>query len=58
MSESSVIVIVLPSLVYPYFKLGIEQDDIYKPLLIKQETEWIDNFDDSYFQVILIRSVY
>ena len=58
MSESSVIVIVLPSLVYPYFKLDIEQDEIYKPLLIKQETEWIDNFDNSYFQVILISSVY
>ena len=58
MSESSVIVIVLPSLVYPYFKLDIEQDEIYKPLLIKQETEWIDNFDNSYFQVILIGSVY
>ena len=44
MSESSVIVIVLPSLVYPYFKLGIEQDEICKPLLIKPETEWIEWF--------------
>ena len=44
MSESSVIVIVLPSLVYPYFKLGIEQDEIYKPLLIRQESEWIEWF--------------
>ena len=44
MSESSVIAIVLPSLVYPYFKLGIEQDEICKPLLIKQETEWIEWF--------------
>ena len=39
MSESSVIVIVLPSLVYPYFKLEIEQDETCKPLIIKQETE-------------------
>ena len=39
MSESSVIVIVLPSLVYTCFKLEIEQDKIRKPLLIKQETE-------------------
>ena len=44
MSESSVIVIVFPSLVYPYFKLDIEQDEIYKPLLIKQEAEWIEWF--------------
>ena len=28
MSESSLIVIVLPSLVYPYFKLDFEQDEI------------------------------
>ena len=28
MSESSLIVIVLSSLVYPYFKLDIEQDEI------------------------------
>ena len=39
MSESSVIVIVLPSLVYPHFKLEIEQDEPCKPLIIKQETE-------------------
>ena len=26
--------IVLPSLVYPYFKLGIDQDAMRKPLLI------------------------
>ena len=39
MSESSVIVIVLPSFVYPYFKLEIEQDETCKPLIIKQETE-------------------
>ena len=44
MSESSVIVIVLPSLVYPYFKLEIEQDETCKPLIIKQETEWIEWF--------------
>ena len=28
-----------PSLVYPYFKLDIEQDEIRKASLIKQETE-------------------
>ena len=38
MSESSLRVIVLPSLVYPYFKLEIEQDKIRNALLIKQET--------------------
>ena len=26
-------------LVYPYFELGIEQDAMHKPLLIKQEIE-------------------
>ena len=44
MSESSLRVIVLPSFVLPYFKLGIEQDEILKALLIKQETEWIEWF--------------
>ena len=39
MSESSLKVIVLPSLVYPYYKLDIEQDEIRKSLLIKKETE-------------------
>ena len=40
-SESSLKVIVLPSLVYPYFELNIEQakDEICKALLIKQGTE-------------------
>ena len=28
-----------PSLVYPYFKLDIAQDEIRKASLIKQETE-------------------
>ena len=41
MSESSLRVIVLPSLVYSYFDLDFEQDEIRKPLFIKQETEWI-----------------
>ena len=44
MSESSLRVIVLPSFVLPYFKLGIEQDEILKALLIKQEAEWIELF--------------
>ena len=39
MSESSLKVIVLPSLVYPYYELDIEQDEIRKSLLIKKETE-------------------
>ena len=43
MSESSAIVIVLPSLVYTCFNAEIEQDEIRKPLLVKQETEWIEN---------------
>ena len=42
MSESSLRVIVLPSLVYPYFELDIEQDEIRKALLIKQETGWTE----------------
>ena len=44
MSESSLRVIVLPSFVLPYFKLGIEQDEILKTLLIKQEAEWVEWF--------------
>ena len=39
MSESSLRVILLPSLVYPYLELDIEQDGIRKPWLNKQETE-------------------
>ena len=35
-------IMVLPSLVYPYFELDIEQNEIRKALLIKQETEWIE----------------
>ena len=37
--ESSLRVIVLPLSVYPYLKLDIDQDEIRKALLIKQETE-------------------
>ena len=44
MSESSLIVIVLPSLVYPCFKHDIEQDEIRQALLLKQETEWVEWF--------------
>ena len=44
MLEYSLRVIVLPSLVYPYFELDIEQNEIRKALLIKQETEWIERF--------------
>ena len=39
MSESSLRVIVLPSIVYPYFYLDIEKDEKRKASLIKQETE-------------------
>ena len=40
MSESLLGAIVLPSLDYPYFELqDIEQDEIRKPWLIKQETK-------------------
>ena len=42
MSESLLIVIVLSSLVYPHFKLDVEQDEIRQALLIKQESEWIE----------------
>ena len=38
MSESFLRVIVLPSLVYPYFELVIGQDEIQKILFFKQET--------------------
>ena len=44
MSQSSLRFIVLPSIVYPYFEHGIEQDEIRKALLIKQETEWTEWF--------------
>ena len=37
--EYSLRIIVLPSLVYPWFELDIEQDEIRIALLIKQETE-------------------
>ena len=40
MSESSLRVIVLPSLVSdPYFELDNEQEEVRKAVLIKQETE-------------------
>ena len=48
MSESF---LVLPSLVYPYFELNIEQDEIHKASLIKQETEWFC----SYFCLLVFR---
>ena len=44
MLESSLRVIVLKSLVYPCLELDIEQGEIRKALLIKQETEWIECF--------------
>ena len=39
--------IVLPSLVYPCFEIGIEQDEIRKAMLIKWETKWIEWFCSS-----------
>lgn len=44
MSEFLLRVIALPSLVHPYFDLDIEQDEIRKPWLIKQEIEGIAPF--------------
>ena len=43
----------LPSLVYPSFKLDIEQDEIRKAFLIKQETEQLGWF----FTFLLIPSI-
>ena len=34
-----VLLSLVPALVYPYFELNIEQDEILKASLIKQETE-------------------
>ena len=53
----------LPSLVHPYFELDIEQDEICKALLIKQETEWIEMilllFANSWYSgVILTGGIY
>ena len=42
-SESLLRVIVLPSLVYPYFEFDIKQDEIHKHCN-KQTTEWIAPF--------------
>ena len=50
MSESVLSVFVLPSLVYPFFELDIEHDEIRKPWLIKQESEFIEWF--CYFWLI------
>ena len=61
MAESSLRVIVLPSLVYPYFELDIEQEEIRKAFLIKQKTSWMILLlfaNSKYFAVILIGGVY
>ena len=61
MAESSLRVIVLPSLVYPYFELDIEQEEIRKAFLIKQKTSWMILLlfaNSKYFAVILIGAVY
>ena len=44
MSQSSLRFIVLPSIVYLFFEHDIEQDEISKALLVKQETEWFCSF--------------
>ena len=44
MSESSLRVFELPSLVYPYFELDIKQDEIRKPRLIKKQTDLNERF--------------
>ena len=54
MLEYSLRVIVLPSLVYPYFELDIEQNEIRKALLIKQETEWIERLCSYLFIYLFI----
>ena len=61
MAESSLRVIVLPSLVYPYFELDIEQEEIRKAFLIKQKTSLMILLlfaNSKYFAVILIGGVY
>ena len=57
MSESSLIVIVFPSLVYPYFEHDIEEDEIRKALLIKQETGLLPFANSYYFGVTVIGCV-
>ena len=42
LSESLVKATKLSSLAHPYFELDIEQDKMYKPLLMKQETEQLE----------------
>ena len=60
MSESSLKVILLSSLIYHYFEVNIEQDKIRKALLIKQQTEWFCFLltISWYFGVILIGGIY
>ena len=65
MPELLLWVVVLLSLVYPSFELDIEQDEIRKALLTKQETEWIEWFwifwifsNSWYFGVILMGGIW
>ena len=58
MSESSLRIIVLPSLVYPYFEHDIEEDEIRKALLIKQEKGLLPFANSYYFGVNVIGGVY
>ena len=44
MSESSLIFIVLLSLLYPYFKLDIEQDEIAKPCRSSKKLNELNDF--------------
>ena len=54
MSESSLRIIVLPSLVYPYFERDIEEDEIRRALLIKQEKSLLPFANSYYFGVTVI----
>ena len=58
MSESSLRIIVLPSLVYPYFERDIEEDEIRRALLIKQEKGLLPFANSYYFEVNVKGGVY
>ena len=52
----------VPALVYPYFELNIEQDEIHKASLISKKVNELNDFalfsNSLYFGVILIGGVY
>ena len=57
MSESSLRIIVFPSLFYSYFERDIEEDEIHKALLIKQEKGLLPFANSYYFGVTVIGCV-